>query len=159
MAAMLTLWTARLTTFLLWTLAAASAAFWFLQQLGSAVTVDVESSGNLPQPLLQSQSTEQVALALGANAAAIPTAASALAANQARFQLLGVLAVGAQNLTSGASGTHGAALLSVDGKPAKPYRVGAAIDEGLEVMSVAARSVSIGFNGVIAFTLELPLKN
>ena len=89
-------------------------------------------------------------MALGATNPVAPTAASALAASQARFQLMGVLAVGSKN---------GAALLSVDGKPAKPYRVGAAIEDGLEVMSLAARSVSIGSNGVVAFTLELPLKN
>jgi general secretion pathway protein C len=153
MAAMLTLWTARLTTFLLWTLVAASAAFWALQQFGSASNVDAEGSGSVSKPLAQPQPTEQVARALGAKTAAMPTAAGALAANQARFQLLGVLAVGAHNRTSGA------ALLSVDGKPAKPYRVGAAIEDGLEVMSLAARSVSIGSNGVVAFTLELPLKN
>jgi general secretion pathway protein C len=68
-------------------------------------------------------------------------------AMQARLQLQGVLAVGSQ---------QGAALISVDGKPAKPYRVGSAIEDGLQVTSVKARSVSIGQNGAEAFTLELP---
>jgi general secretion pathway protein C len=87
---------------------------------------------------------------LGAKTAPLPTAASQLAAAQARFQLMGVLALGSKN---------GAALIAVDGKPAKPYRVGVAIEDGLEVTAVAARSVSIGSNGSAAFTLELPFKN
>jgi general secretion pathway protein C len=54
---------------------------------------------------------------------------------------------------------NGTALISVDGKPAKPYRVGSAIEDGLEVTSIKAREASIGANGAAAFTLELPLKD
>lgn len=156
-SSLLQFWTVRLTTFLLWALAAGSAAFWILQNVNAGV------SGNNPDgtklTLLtttwagraQEQSlTPQVALALGAKNPVAPTAASALAAMQARLQLQGVLAVGTK---------QGAALISVDGKPAKPYRVGSAIEDGLEVTSVAARSVSIGNSNAATFTLELPSKN
>lgn len=94
--------------------------------------------------------TPQVAVALGAKNPVAPTAASALAAMQARLQLQGVLAVGTK---------QGAALISIDGKPAKPYRVGSAIEDGLEVTAVGARSASIRKSDAAAFTLELPSKN
>lgn len=102
----------------------------------------------MPSASLNTNALPQVAIALGAKTPVTETAASLLAASQARFQLMGVLAVG----------KSGAALLSVDGKPAKPYRVGVAIEDGLEVTAVAARSVSVGRSGTTAFTLELPLQ-
>lgn len=99
---------------------------------------------------LEPNLTPRVASALGAKDLATPAEAGNLSALQTRLQLQGVLAVGT---------TRGAALISIDGKPAKPYPVGSAIEEGLEVTSVAARSASIGKNGTTAFTLELPNKN
>jgi general secretion pathway protein C len=146
-------WTVRLTTFLLWALAAGSAAFWVLQNVNAGVNDSANPNAN---PAARASSTQepnltpQVALALGAKNPVAPTAAGALAAVQARLQLQGVLAVGSK---------RGAALISVDGKPAKPYRVGSAIEEGLEVTAVGARSASIGTSGATAFTLELPNKN
>jgi general secretion pathway protein C len=152
---MMNLWTVKITTFLLWALAAASAAFWILQSTNasSANTDPSITKLNLPATVrandTEAQSlTSQVAAALGAKN--IVTPAGAMAAMQSRLQLQGVLAVGTK---------RGAALISVDGKPAKPYRVGSAIEEGLEVTAVTARSASIGANGAVAFTLELPNKN
>ncbi len=146
-------WIVRLATFLLWACAAASAGFWVLQSMNASANDASNASAKVltttsaaPEPSL----TPQVARALGAKNPISPTAASALTAMQARFQLQGVLSVGNKN---------GAALISVDGKPAKPYRVGSAIDGGLEVTSVKAREASLGSNGVAAFTLELPIKN
>lgn len=159
---MLNIWTIRLTTLLLWTFATASAAFWALQGVNAASVREVVNAKTLAAPALGPSQrglsgsnanpniTPQVAAALGAKNPVVATAASALAASQARFQLLGVLAVGSKS---------GAALLSVDGKPAKPYRVGVAMEDGLEVTAVTARSVSIGSNGAAAFTLELPIKD
>jgi general secretion pathway protein C len=68
-----------------------------------------------------------------------------------RFTLLGVVAE---------SDGGGAALISVDGKPPKPYRVGAALDEGLVLQSVQARRAAIGasMQSPPAVTLELPLR-
>jgi general secretion pathway protein C len=150
---LLNFWTVRLITFLLWSLAAASAAFWILQNINAmnAAASDASSSSakaavtRIAAPSL----TPQVATALGAKNAAASTPASELTALQARLQLQGVLAVGTK---------RGAALISVDGKPAKPYRVGAAIEDGLEVTAVGAREASIGTNGQAAFTLALPLQ-
>jgi general secretion pathway protein C len=152
-SSLLQFWTVRLTTFLLWALAAGSAAFWILQNMNASVNDSANPNAN---PAARASSTQepslthQVALALGAKNPVAPTAAGALAAMQARLQLQGVLAVGTK---------QGAALISVDGKPAKPYRVGSAIEDGLEVTAVGARSASIGKSDAAAFTLELPSKN
>jgi general secretion pathway protein C len=144
------LWTVKITTFLIWALAAGSAAFWVLQNLAVSSS-DATSAAQMmaaSSPKQNGNLTPQVAMALGAANPVVPTTASALAAMQARFQLQGIVA----------NGTRGAVLISVDGKPAKSYRVGAAIEDGLEVTSVKPRSAAIGANGAKAFTLELPLK-
>jgi general secretion pathway protein C len=67
-----------------------------------------------------------------------------------RFNLIGVVADRSQ---------HGAALIAVDGRPAKPYRVGSAIDEGLVLQSVAPRSAVLAASpsGPPVVTLEMPV--
>jgi general secretion pathway protein C len=150
---MMKLWTVKITTFLLWALAAGSATFWVLQNVHGASPSQSDAATKaapLPSTAAEQNLTPQVAIALGAKNPITPTAASALAAMQARFQLQGVLSVG---------GKSGAALISVDGKPAKPYRLGVTVEDGLEVIAVKAREASMGSNGVTAFTLELPRKD
>jgi general secretion pathway protein C len=80
-------------------------------------------------------------------AGAVPVAAPSLAS---RFQLLGVAA--------GVASGGGAAVISVDGKPARPYRVGAAIEEGLVLQSVKGRTATLAATpvGPPLLTLELP---
>ncbi len=75
---------------------------------------------------------------------AVPSVAS-------RFQLLGVLDAGPDT---------GAALIAVDGKPAKPYRVGALVVEGLVLQSAQGRRISLGasIDGPQTLVLELPAK-
>ena len=77
-------------------------------------------------------------------AVASPTLAS-------RFQLQGVM-VGGPNA--------GAALMAVDGKPAKPYRVGAVVADGIVLQSVEGRRISLGasMDGPQTLVLELPAK-
>jgi general secretion pathway protein C len=161
MATMLQTWTTRIITFLLWALTAASAAFWVLQgasakvsssgqALGAVAPNSASNSAASLSTATSPQLTAQVAMALGAKNAVTPTAASELSALQARFQLMGVLNAG---------GKRGVALIALDGKPAKPYRVGTSIEDDWQVLSVAARSVSIGRQGqaTTAFELQLPL--
>jgi general secretion pathway protein C len=66
-----------------------------------------------------------------------------------RFALVGVVASRGDNAT---------ALIAVDGKPAKPIRVGGTVDEGLVLQSVEARrailAASAGSSAGV--TLELP---
>ena len=70
-----------------------------------------------------------------------------------RFTLIGVL--------SGRSSGGGAALIAVDGKPAKPFRVGAAVDEGLVLQALGPRQAQLGgqMGGPATLTLDMPLKN
>ena len=77
----------------------------------------------------------------------VPTAVPAVS----RYALIGVVA---------SRGNDGAALIAVDGKPPKPFRVGAAVEEGLVLQAVEARRARLGasLQGPAAFTLELPLR-
>jgi general secretion pathway protein C len=85
-------------------------------------------------------------LGQSAVAASTPTAPSL----SSRFNLIGVVANRSQ---------HGAALIAVDGRPAKPYRVGSAIDEGLVLQSVAPRRavLAASTSGPPLVTLEMPV--
>jgi general secretion pathway protein C len=136
--------TVALTTFVVWALVASSAAYWGLK-LGSRpgeVAAPVALRANAPAD------PAAVARVLGASPSVATAAPAANAAS--RFALVGVVA----------SASHqGAALISVDGKPPKPFRVGAAIDEGVVLQSVDARRAVLasGTNGPVVATIELPL--
>lgn len=137
-------WPLALTTTVVWMAAAASVAFWSLRLLSPA------DRGSPPvvttAPAMQLD-TGAVARILGAQ----PTVQTAAAQPQAasRFQLLGVVA---DDLG------RGAALISVDGKPARPYRAGAVMVENYVLQSVEARSARVGADndGPALFTLQLP---
>ena len=91
-----------------------------------------------------------VARALGGGAAPI---ANVVAPVSSRFVLAGVVTGGVH---------RGAALIAVDGKPAKPYRVGAVVSEQWVLASVQPRLVVLAPQGGGAadagITLELPSK-
>jgi general secretion pathway protein C len=91
-----------------------------------------------------------VARLLGATPAAAGAGPVAAPAQSTRFALVGVVS---------ARSKGGAALIATDGKPAKPYRVGAVVEEGLVLQSVAPRRATLGptSGGPAAFTLEMPL--
>jgi general secretion pathway protein C len=136
-------WLVRVGTFAVWALALASVVYWGLKATSApdgpvaAVASDVRPA---PDPVAVSR-------LLGARAA---QAATPVAPNVAgRFSLAGVLA----DLRLG-----GAALIAVDGKPAKPYRVGSVVEDNLVLQSVAPRRAVLGtsIGGPAAFTLELP---
>ncbi len=128
---------------LVWGAVAFSAVTWGLRW---------SATGNAPSNATAAQALPEVdvsaaARSLGAapvQAAAAPTAAS-------RFQLLGVLDAGSD---------AGAALMAVDGKPAKPYRVGAVVTDGLLLQSAQGRRISLGasVDGPPTLVLELPAK-
>ncbi len=87
--------------------------------------------------------TKQVLGARAVSAAAEPAAAS-------RFVLKGVLA--------GTRSGDGAALIAVDGKPPRHYRVGADIEPGLVLQSLGRREARLGasVDGATTLALELP---
>lgn len=131
-------------TFVLAALAAASAVAWGLKLAArpSATPVPVT-------PARAAVAADPAALArlLGSMPSALGTPAAPSLAS--RFQLVGVAARASHT---------GVALISVDGKPARPYRVGANIDEGLVLQSVEGRRALIGPPGKAppVLTLELP---
>jgi general secretion pathway protein C len=137
-------WAVAGATFALWALVAGSAVYWGLRFTAP--------SGAAPQaaPALRAPAPADpaaVARLLGASPAA--AAAAPVASLSSRFTLVGVVA----------SRSHqGAALIAVDGRPAKPFRVGTAIDEGLILQSVEARRATLAASagGPPVLTLELP---
>ena len=121
----------------------------------SAVTWGLRWSATGESPSYASVATQALpevdvsAAARSLGAASAPTAAAPALAS--RFQLQGVM--------SGASGA-GIALMTVDGKPAKPFRVGAVVADGLVLQSADGRRISLGaaVDGPQALVLELPAK-
>lgn len=139
---------ARLAAFVIWAAVAASAVFWLLRLAASspaapAHTVAV-AAGSAPRGDL---SRVLGAPPVGANPA-VPVAEPALAS---RFKLIGVAAPreGGERM--------GLALIAVDGKPARGFKVGAAIDGDLVLQSVTQRSAALGAQGGgTSLRLELP---
>ncbi len=136
-------------TFVVWGLVAACAVYWGLRLQG---TQAVGSASALPPVLALAPEANAIGRVLGfrpntnvgdsvAQAPVNPPASS-------RFALQGVVYQGGQ----------GVALIAIDGKPAKHFRVGAEVDTGLVLKAVAQRSASLGpsRSEPTAFVLELP---
>ncbi len=131
-------------TLLVWGAVAFSAVTWGLRW---SATGNAPSNATTAAQALPDVDVSAAARSLGAapvQAAAAPTLAS-------RFQLQGVMAGGPN---------AGAALIAVDGKAAKPYRVGAIVADGLVLQSAQGRRISLGasIDGPQTLVLELPAK-
>lgn len=137
-------WNVRGTTFVLWAAAAASAIAWGLK-LGNPTGQGPVAPAAVRPPLAADPAA--VARLLGAvqGGPAAPAAAPA----SGRFSLVGVVADRSH---------QGAALIAVDGRPPKPFRVGSTVDEGLVLQSVQARRAVLGASadGPATVTLDLP---
>jgi general secretion pathway protein C len=138
------IWWTRIVTFVVAGLVAASVTYWTLKGTSvaapsQAVPVAVDSV---------SVDSHAVARALGGGLIVAAVQAPAIGS---RYTLAGVVA----DRSSG-----GAALISVDGKPAKPVRVGAPVEGGLVLQSVAARRAVLAssLDAPAQVTLELPLR-
>ena len=134
-----------ISTALVWAVVAYSLVGWFLRD--NPTSPSASSSVASAQPVSETLDSQAVERALGAQAQVVqaaPTLAS-------RFQLVGVL---------NGDATTGVALISVDGKPAKPFRVGKPIAEGLVVQSTQAERVQLGatLDGPSTLSLDLPAK-
>jgi general secretion pathway protein C len=136
----------RAITLVVWALAAGSVAYWGLR-LSSGRSLSAAAPVPAAAPAVDPM---VVARVLGATHAVAEAAPKAGPAN--RFVLQGVVA--------GAPG-GGAALIAVDGKPARPYRVGSVIEEGLVLQSVAARRATLAATreGPALVTLDMPPLN
>lgn len=140
-------WSVRLGTLALWAAAGASVVFWGLRLSGP--------QGSLPVPPVAPAPLALDAMALARLLGAVPSAvapAAPVAAVASRFALVGVL--------SGRQSGGGAALIAIDGKPAKTFRVGAAVDEGLVLQALQPRQAQLGasMGGPATVTLDIPLK-
>lgn len=136
----------RLVTLVLWALCGASLVYWGLRLSRPATVAAVPATAPEP-PVIDAQALGRV---LGADKSR--PAAAAPAPAPTRFVLRGVLA--------GTRSRHGAALIAIDGKPPKPYRVGALVEPGLVVQSLDAREARLGetVDGATVMTLEIPRK-
>jgi general secretion pathway protein C len=136
-------WPPRIAALVLSTAAAVSVAYWGLHWKLSPQPVWAAIAVGTSQPPLDSAA---VARALGAAAAAPDaTALSPQASEASRFVLQGVL---------GHAGA-GRALIAVDGKPAKPVRVGAVVAEDWVLRLAEGRRVVLTRHG-LDIELALP---
>ena len=132
----------------LWLAAGLSAGYWALQAIGQGQISPLVAAAapiQAPEPVA-------VARALGAVPAAPAAPGVAPVVDLAsRYRLIGVVASGPE---------RGAALIAVDGQPPKPYRVGAVLEGGLVLQSVAARQARLapasGTGNPIDLTLPPP---
>ena len=132
-------------SFTSWVLAAAGIGYWALQisanggQVNQPVsTTAFTASGSAIDPGM-------LARLLGG----LTPQAAAPISNSSRFVLKGVV--------SGALGQE-AALIAIDDKPAKAFRVGSSIEEGLLLQSASSRKVTLSATkeGPALITLEMP---
>ncbi|MGI4779061.1 MAG: type II secretion system protein N [Janthinobacterium lividum] len=139
-------WPAALTTLLIWALAVAGIAFWVLRLAAPADAPPPPAVTATPAAATDPATVAKLLGAVSAESQVVlaPDAAS-------RFALMGVVASTMQ---------HGAALIAVDGKPARPFRVGGPVGEGYVLQSVSTRSASLGarVDAPTAFVLQMPMR-
>lgn len=139
---------ARPVAFLVWAAVAASAVFWLLRLTASSPvapshTVAVAAAA-LPRGDLNRVLGAPPVVAGPAQAQAEPALAS-------RFKLVGVAA------PREGGDRFGLALIAVDGKPARSYKVGAPIDGDMVLQNVHPRGAALGARGAAPqVNLELP---
>jgi general secretion pathway protein C len=154
-------WVLRLATFSLWLLAAGSVVFWVLKFVDApaspAAAANALAVGAAGGTVVADSTL--VAKALGGGNAPVVEATAATpkvtSINGSRFVLTGVVAA-AQNVRRSA----GLALIAIDGKPARPYQIGALLEDGVLLKEVTPRSAVLAssLQDAGGLTLELPKK-
>ncbi len=139
---------ARLGSLFIWALAAASAVFWGLKLWAQPQPVPTNATVVQANQPLQGDLTRL----LGADPVAAPDTAAAAPVADARLTLVGVVSPRGNR-----HAREGLALISVDGKPARTYRIGAVVDGERVLQSVSLRGASLGPSGGAAqVSLSLP---
>ena len=107
---------------------------------------DLVVLGSEQKQVLSDVDALSVSKALGA--APMQSTGASLAS---RFVLVGVMDGGP---------SQGVALISVDGKPAKPYRLGQTVTDGFVVLATGPKKAELGpqLGATATLFLELPLK-
>ncbi len=131
-------------TLLVWGAVAFTAVTWGLRWSATGAAPSNATTATQALPEVDVSAAARSLGVVPVPAAAAPTLAS-------RFQLQGVMAGGPY---------AGAALIAVDGKAAKPYRVGAVVADGLVLQSAQGRRVTLGaaMGGPQTLALELSAK-
>lgn len=136
-------WTLRLFTLLVWLLVGLCTAYWAFKFV---TTKPVEATAALATPTVVVDS-KAIAKLLGAtdNVAKQPTTTAA----STKFVLFGLAAT---------AGGKGVALIALDGKPARPYRVGSVVADDLVLKSISKTGVVLAasLTSPEGVTLELP---
>lgn len=118
----------RIVTLVLAALVALSVSFWVLKMMQGASTTAA------PATLAAATPSDPKALARALGGGISPTTQAAPALSASNLILQGVIAHGTQ---------RGVALIAVNGKPAKPFPVGAAVDGDWVLQSLSARSATL----------------
>ncbi len=132
-----------------WALAAASGLYWGLQVFVKPPVAPAYTQTAAATPALRGDLSR-----LLGNDPPPPAPEAALAEPIAdeRFQLIGVVSPPSRQ-----AAREGVALIAVDGKPAKAFRVGAVVEGDNVLQTVAARGVTLGpRNGPALVALNLP---
>ena len=132
---------ARWWSFAVWALVAGSALFWGLRLFVKAPQAPVQTS----VAELGAGARGDLTRVFGPDPAPVVQAAEPQPAADARFQLIGVVSP-----RGGGTDSQGLALIAVDGKPAKAYRVGSVVDGQTVLQSVRARGAALGPRGGVA---------
>lgn len=134
-------WLARVLTLVVWALAIGSATVWALRHVRPDANVIAAPAANAAptvpadlQTVFGVRAVTPAPTASAAPAAAVSAPAIAVRPMSERFALVGVAA----DARSG-----GVALISIDGAPARPFEVGARIEDGLRLGKVEARSATL----------------
>lgn len=152
--------------FVIWAAVAASVVFWGLRLFVRAPQAPAHTAAVGADAAVRADLTTL----LGAEPAAASTAVAVAApAADSRFRLLGVVAergrtgagAGAGAGSGAASGrpfaVQGVALIAVDGKPARAFRLGASVEGDTVLQGVSARGATLGpRGGAPSVTLEIP---
>jgi general secretion pathway protein C len=139
---------ARWFSFVIWAAFAASVVFWAFGLLAPALPVPAHATTVSMAASVKSDLTPL----FGVDARAPSASSEPEPAADARFRLVGVVS------PRGAStGRDALALIAVDGKPAKAYRVGTAVDGETVLQSVTTRGAALGpMGGAASVALEIP---
>jgi general secretion pathway protein C len=140
-------WWHRFVTLCLAALATGSAAYWALKSVSSGPAVPASGTA---QMTVATPNPQAITRLLGGTPVA-PAAGKLAVADTSgdRLKLTGVVA---------GRSDRGYALISVDGKPARPFGVGSQVTDTLVLRSVAVRSAALGPDRTApaSVTLELP---
>ncbi len=142
-----------MAAFFIAALAAGSATYWVLKFQNTPVLNTSSVVAGAASPSANAPDAATLARALGASATSAAQAARP-AFEPARVNLLSRMALQGVIASGSKAGT---ALIAIDGKPARPYRVGHRVDGDLLLQAVTTKQalLAASMNGPATATLEL----